>query len=437
MSSVSLTLDIVVGESAVSSLGKAFNSLEQATTKAAKALKKLDIGGSAPPSQKVPVVGAVATKQQAAGDAMAKQLQSIRHEAELLKTSFKSIFSPDTAKQLGSTVRWSDVVADLSERYPRLTAGIKTSWRGFIRMRQAAQSFNDSVKRVQNIYKEVTSVIEPFTTAKKNATKVMDLFRWSTIKSNAGLAVQKARTIGMAVVQRTLATGTKLLTAMQWAWNLAMSANPIGLVIAGVVALGAAAYLIYKNWEPIKEFFSTVWEGIKSLFSIGVAFISNMFSNMFSNLPALWEGVKAIFKTGFDFITKIFNASPIGLIIKGAKTVASWFSGKDDETEDSDTEGRKSVGFFQKAKDAARAALVGSTVAGAAVSPVAAAGQPPVMPPPSANQATVSSSINAPITIHARPGMNEQAIAEQVRTELERAQDRAGAAQRGALYDHG
>ena len=38
----------------------------------------------------------------------------------------------------------------------------------------------------------------------------------------------------------------KSITALQWLWNAAMAANPIGLVIAGVVALGAAIYGLTK-----------------------------------------------------------------------------------------------------------------------------------------------------------------------------------------------
>jgi TP901 family phage tail tape measure protein len=40
-------------------------------------------------------------------------------------------------------------------------------------------------------------------------------------------------------------------------------ANPIVLAIAaGIALIAGAAYLIMKNWEPIKEFFVTMWEAI-------------------------------------------------------------------------------------------------------------------------------------------------------------------------------
>jgi len=52
------------------------------------------------------------------------------------------------------------------------------------------------------------------------------------------------------------ATYVGAAAAAQWAWNAALTANPIGLVVAGLTAFGALAYTVYKNWEPIMAWFS-------------------------------------------------------------------------------------------------------------------------------------------------------------------------------------
>lgn len=44
----------------------------------------------------------------------------------------------------------------------------------------------------------------------------------------------------------------------------------ITIVIAVIAALAAAAYLIYQNWEPIKQFFKDTWAGIKDSFSSAI-----------------------------------------------------------------------------------------------------------------------------------------------------------------------
>ena len=62
-----------------------------------------------------------------------------------------------------------------------------------------------------------------------------------------------------ATVAQTNATKTaivmsKAITAAQWLWNAALSANPIGLVIAAVAALIAAGVALYHNWDKVTAF---------------------------------------------------------------------------------------------------------------------------------------------------------------------------------------
>ena len=57
-----------------------------------------------------------------------------------------------------------------------------------------------------------------------------------------------------------------LATAKMAALSVVLLANPIGLVIAAVAALGAAAYLLYDNWDGVVKFFEDTWQGIKDAF---------------------------------------------------------------------------------------------------------------------------------------------------------------------------
>jgi len=62
----------------------------------------------------------------------------------------------------------------------------------------------------------------------------------------------------------------KAITVLQWLWNIALTANPIGLIIVGVVALGAAmaalGILIHNHWDGIIQYFANVGESIKGIF---------------------------------------------------------------------------------------------------------------------------------------------------------------------------
>lgn len=50
-----------------------------------------------------------------------------------------------------------------------------------------------------------------------------------------------------------LVQGVKLATTATWQFTVALLANPIVLIAVGVIALGAALYLLYDKFEPVKQ----------------------------------------------------------------------------------------------------------------------------------------------------------------------------------------
>jgi hypothetical protein len=107
-----------------------------------------------------------------------------------------------------------------------------------------------------------------------------------------------------------LALITPLLTAIvgvQWAWNIAMTANPIGLIIAGIVLLVGVIVLIATKttwfqdawkaaWGWIKSSASSVWDWLKEIpgkigatFKKVSAFISWPFRTAFNLIADAWN----------------------------------------------------------------------------------------------------------------------------------------------------
>ena len=76
--------------------------------------------------------------------------------------------------------------------------------------------------------------------------------------------------------------------------SMALLTNPITWI---VLAIAAAALLIYKNWAPISSFFVGIWNSIKTAFNGGI------------------RGISAL----------IINWSPIGLFYSAFAKVLSWF----------------------------------------------------------------------------------------------------------------
>jgi hypothetical protein len=54
----------------------------------------------------------------------------------------------------------------------------------------------------------------------------------------------------------------KVITAAQWLWNVAMSANPIGIIIVAIGALVAGVIYAYTHFKAFRDIVDAVWHGI-------------------------------------------------------------------------------------------------------------------------------------------------------------------------------
>lgn len=133
----------------------------------------------------------------------------------------------------------------------------------------------------------------------------------------------------------------------------ALLMNPIGLAIT---AIAVAAYLIYKNWTPIKAFFIDLWNGVKNAFNTGVSFIKGIIQSIdqtFAENPILnllvpiigiprliianWSSIKGFFSELWSSITS--GASGLWTSITTFfNPVAEWFSQKWTEVKTSASE---------------------------------------------------------------------------------------------------
>ena len=89
-------------------------------------------------------------------------------------------------------------------------------------------------------------------------------------------------------------------TAAQWAMNVAMSANPIGLVIAGIAALIAIGVALWMNWDTVKAKAGELWAKTKEVFGN----IYNWGAEKIGGVTNFFSGL--VDKVG-DFISRITN----------------------------------------------------------------------------------------------------------------------------------
>lgn len=131
---------------------------------------------------------------------------------------------------------------------------------------------------------------------------------------------------------------TKLQTAAQWLLNAAMNANPIGLVIAAIVALIAIFATLWNKCEGFRNFWINLWEGIKNACGAAWEAIKGFFSsawnwakgiwskatNFFGNI---WSGIKNGASTAWNNVKN--GASKAWSNIKSTfSNVGSWFKDK-------------------------------------------------------------------------------------------------------------
>lgn len=103
------------------------------------------------------------------------------------------------------------------------------------------------------------------------------------------IGLWKAITIAHTVV-------TGIMTAAQTGLNVAMLANPVGLVIAAFGILIGVGILVYKNWDKIKATAISLWETTKEKFaSIKENILSAMepVLEFFGRLKSKWDDFKS------------------------------------------------------------------------------------------------------------------------------------------------
>jgi phage-related protein len=108
---------------------------------------------------------------------------------------------------------------------------------------------------------------------------------------------------------KAYAIATQVVTAATALFNFVLSANPIGLVIIGIVAFVAALVLLYKKFEVVRDVVDTVFGAIKTGVTSSLNFLTTYFT-----------GVLNIYKGIFNAIAKLWNNS----IGKLSFTFPSW-----------------------------------------------------------------------------------------------------------------
>lgn len=242
------------------------------------------------------------------------------------------VFAPSmifAADVLGNLALW---VAGLAERFPFLTQVLAYTVVGLIALKVATIAGRFAFSFMSD--------------AVLLAGRSLAFFTLANLRTQAALLVTRVRAMGaaagvflMGTASRAFAVGAALMTAAQWALNAAMLANPIGLIILGIMALVAVVALVVRYWDPLAAFFGGLWDRIKAVFVAGWGVVKALFmftplglviqlwgplSNFFGGL---WTGIKAVFSAGWEFIKALMNFAFVWSVYLVWEPLAGFFSG--------------------------------------------------------------------------------------------------------------
>lgn len=137
----------------------------------------------------------------------------------------------------------------------------------------------------------------------QSAKLVMDSIKLSTLRA-------KAATVAQAVATRASAAATKAAAIAQRIFNLAMAANPVGLVIVALSLLVAGFVLAYKKSETFRAVVQGVMKVVRTYIDAVVTIITTIVELVRDKAPA-------VFRTFRDVVVGVFDAikAPIQWVV--------------------------------------------------------------------------------------------------------------------------
>lgn len=121
---------------------------------------------------------------------------------------------------------------------------------------------------------------------------------------NTAITIAKtAAIVGLTAAELSGSVAVGIMTAAQWAFNAALSANPIGLVIIAIGALGAAIYGIITHWESIKKSIVDTWKKINDNPIGQFILLMNPFTGALKLVTDNFDAISDAIKRAWDWLT--------------------------------------------------------------------------------------------------------------------------------------
>jgi hypothetical protein len=163
-------------------------------------------------------------------------------------------------KNLAENNRLADaqaiIIKELEKQYGGSAKAIAQS--GLGPLKQFINLFMDALEPLGGAIVNVLTPIIPILTKMVNK---MVLFTENNPKLTKMLVIIAGIAAAIAPMLLTFALIAKSVAVLLPLFAVIVS--PVGLIVAGVIAIGAGAVLLYKKWEPFRNLVDSIWEKIK------------------------------------------------------------------------------------------------------------------------------------------------------------------------------
>ena len=197
-----------------------------------------------------------------------------------------------TAQTIG--VRWNSLMEQLREMAIQLFEQIRPFISSFLDL------FSKAIPYISKAISGFFSVLAGVINFVKDWWKELALV--GSIIGIVAIAIN-AKTIALtayAGVMGVVSIATQAWTAMQWLLNVAMSANPIGIVIVAVAALTAGIVYLWNKFASFRAFLMTAWDTFKELGSVIKDYVVNRINEMLEGLGKVGKALQLLLSGDFS-----------------------------------------------------------------------------------------------------------------------------------------
>ena len=210
--------------------------------------------------------------------------------------------------------------------------GFDSAVDGFDKAEQRAMGFRDTITGVQDSVKGFGAILKGDFSGEALLTAGMGIGDLASgfsnllvpmAKTSAAFVAQKAQMVAHVAMQGIVKAATATWTGVQWLLNVALTANPIGLIIVAIAALIAIIILIATKTTWFQDLWKVVWTWVKKTAVDVWDWLKTLPEKIGGAFKSIAGFITAPFRAAFNFVSDAWN-NTIG---KLSWTIPNWIPG--------------------------------------------------------------------------------------------------------------